>query len=142
MEITCGIFVIDIHNRLLICHPTNEPMDKWSLPKGWPEDDETYEEAAIRELEEETGLILNDYDGNLEYVGENQYKNKPKKLIAFSYFLKEEVLQPLSCSGMISGTDIPEVDIIKWVDIKDALECIQPEQVILLRRLLKDNHLL
>lgn len=141
MIITCGTYVIDRYNRLLICHPTNESMDKWSIPKGWPEESETYEEAAIRELEEETGLRISDYECNLEYVGENQYKNKPKKLIAFYFFLKEELIQPLSCSGMISGTNIPEVDIIKWVDIKEALECIQPEQVILLRKLLKEKHL-
>lgn len=142
METTCGTYVIDIHNRLLICHPTNEPMDKWSIPKGWPEEGETYEEAAIRELEEETGLIITDYTGKLEIVGENQYKNKPKKLIAFSFFLKEEVIQPLACSGMISGTNIPEVDIIKWVDIKVALECIQPEQAVLLGNLIQTRKLI
>jgi ADP-ribose pyrophosphatase YjhB (NUDIX family) len=142
METTCGTFVIDNSNQLLICHPTNEPMDKWSIPKGWPDDDETYEEAAIRELEEETGLRIKDYTGKLEFVGEILYKNKPKKLIAFSFYLNAEVTKSLLCSGMVSGTDIPEVDIIKWVNIKEALECIQPEQVILLKKLLKEKHLL
>jgi 8-oxo-dGTP pyrophosphatase MutT (NUDIX family) len=120
MEITCGTFVIDSKSRLLICHPTGDQINIWSIPKGWPDDDETYEEAAIRELEEETGLRVKDYTGKLEYVGEIPYQYKPKKLIAFSFFLKEEVIQPLTCSGMVSGTNIPEVDIIKWVGMHSA----------------------
>ena len=34
--------------------------DKWDLPKGHLEQNETKEEAAIREIGEETGLLEND----------------------------------------------------------------------------------
>ncbi|NLS10445.1 NUDIX hydrolase [Nesterenkonia sp. MY13] len=42
---------------------------EWCLPKGHPEGAETYEEAAVREVEEETGIagsILTDL-GSIEY---------------------------------------------------------------------------
>jgi len=141
MEITCGIFVVDNKNHLLICHPTDDPPNKWSIPKGWPEHNETFEDAALRELEEETGLRLKDYEGKLEFVGEIPYQNKPKKLIAFSFFLTVEIKQPLICKGLVSGTNIPEMDIIKWLDVKDALHTIQPEQAELLKKLLQEKQI-
>lgn len=42
---------------------------EWCLPKGHPEGDENFEEAAVREVEEETGIagsILTDL-GSIEY---------------------------------------------------------------------------
>ncbi len=42
---------------------------EWCLPKGHPEGDETYEQAAVREVEEETGIagsILTSL-GSIEY---------------------------------------------------------------------------
>ena len=42
---------------------------EWCLPKGHPEGDETYQEAAVREVEEETGIagsILTNL-GSIEY---------------------------------------------------------------------------
>lgn len=42
---------------------------EWCLPKGHPEGDETYEQAAVREVEEETGIAgsLLTSLGSIEY---------------------------------------------------------------------------
>ena len=48
-----GIVVRD--GRLLVVHRPRH--DDWSLPKGKLEDGESWEEAAVREVEEETGLV-------------------------------------------------------------------------------------
>lgn len=54
-----GILLVDGRGRLLLQerdeHPVIEP-DKWGLVGGHVEDDEDFEAAAYRELEEETGI--------------------------------------------------------------------------------------
>lgn len=46
--------------KVLLIERGSEPYkNKWALPGGFIEMDETLERACIRELEEETGLVLN-----------------------------------------------------------------------------------
>jgi 8-oxo-dGTP diphosphatase len=49
-----GGIVVDDAGRVLLVHRPR--YDDWSLPKGKLEDGETWEAAAAREVEEETGL--------------------------------------------------------------------------------------
>lgn len=44
----------------------------WSLPGGWIENGQTPREAALRELEEETGIVLMDKDVRLAFVVDRQ----------------------------------------------------------------------
>ena len=48
---------------------------RWSLPGGGVETGETFEQAAYRELEEETGVLLP--PGTLELVGEFTFWSEP-----------------------------------------------------------------
>jgi 8-oxo-dGTP diphosphatase len=49
-----GGIVVDDAGRILLVHRPR--YDDWSLPKGKLEDGESWEDAAVREVEEETGL--------------------------------------------------------------------------------------
>lgn len=51
---TCGVIVTD-GQLLLLGHATRSP--RWDIPKGVAEPGEEFEQAARRELQEETGLI-------------------------------------------------------------------------------------
>jgi ADP-ribose pyrophosphatase YjhB (NUDIX family) len=53
--------LVEAEDRVLLVRRAVEPgLGKWSLPSGFVEWDESPEAAAVRECEEETGLVLGD----------------------------------------------------------------------------------
>ena len=95
-------------------------LNKWDLPKGKVEKGENFEQAAIREVEEETGVI------NL------QLKNKIgctyHTYSAFGkHFLKTTHWFHMRCSGEQSLVPQKEEHItaIKWIDMKDIAEPLE-----------------
>jgi bis(5'-nucleosidyl)-tetraphosphatase len=88
MEKSCGIYIVNKNNELLIVHPTQSPINKnWGIPKGKMEDGETHFETAIRELKEETNLSLVGVENYCIELPESVYKSKRKTL--YSYFINE-----------------------------------------------------
>ena len=65
----CG-FIIEEPRGILLCHPT-KLGNRWDFPKGWSEKGEDHFVAARRELQEETGIVVN-MAQQVVYV-----KNKP-----------------------------------------------------------------
>ena len=75
-------------------HPRIDP-EKWGFPGGHREDGESYEQAAYRELAEETGVRLT--PGTLELYGEFQFFSEAcGETDAFQLF--------------VAGTDVTEVE--------------------------------
>lgn len=57
----CVVITKDNEPKILLIQRRNEPYkDYWAFPGGFMEMDETTEQCAIRELKEETGLIVSD----------------------------------------------------------------------------------
>ena len=76
--------------------------DDWSLPKGKLEPGESWEDAAVREVEEETGVR-----GELgEYLGETSYTGKVVR-----WWL-------MATSGEAAPSN--EVDAVRWVALDEA----------------------
>ncbi|WP_040285046.1 NUDIX hydrolase [Sporosarcina koreensis] len=57
LTVGCGV-IIEQDRKILLQHRTDE--DNWCIPGGIMELGETFEETAIRETEEETGLLVGD----------------------------------------------------------------------------------
>lgn len=55
-EISAGGVVYNIDNGLIKILMIEDRCNKWTLPKGKNEEGETYEETAVREIFEETGI--------------------------------------------------------------------------------------
>ena len=64
------LLVIDASDRVLLFRFVHSGgalagQDFWATPGGGVEDNETFEQAAIRELEEETGIRVDDVGGEV-----------------------------------------------------------------------------
>lgn len=76
-----GAIVMDDDDRVLLIRE----RDRWQTPGGEVEDDETHHEALRREVEEETGLLVEPRD--LVAVTENTYVcNGDERSFAFAHY--------------------------------------------------------
>jgi 8-oxo-dGTP diphosphatase len=92
--------------KVLLVHRPR--YDDWSLPKGKLDPGETHKAAALREVEEETGLHCK-AKAELVELRYTDRKDRPKRV---RYWAMEPV------SGEFEPND--EVDEIKWVAADDA----------------------
>ena len=97
-----GILVRD--GAVLLVH--RPKYDDWSFPKGKLEEGESWEDAAVREVEEETGLRceLGEEVGRTHYV----VLQGPKEVRYFA----------MSCDGDARAQN--EVDEVRWVPLDEA----------------------
>jgi 8-oxo-dGTP diphosphatase len=107
--------------------PTGEPeilvvhrpkYDDWSLPKGKLVDDEDELAAALREVEEETGLRCEVGD-ELPATRYRDNRGRPK-------VVRYWVMRP--CGGAFVPND--EVDEVRWVSVIDAADWLTYERDI------------
>jgi 8-oxo-dGTP pyrophosphatase MutT (NUDIX family) len=82
--------------------------DDWSLPKGKLDAGETFEEAALREVEEETGMRCRIG----RELGETRYRDRKDRPKVVRYWSMEDA----------EGDFVPndEVDELRWVSVEEA----------------------
>jgi 8-oxo-dGTP diphosphatase len=84
--------------------------DDWSLPKGKLEQGESFEEAALREVEEETGVRAR----LVRELPSTEYDDAKGRAKLVRYWLME----PVADVGFVPGG---EVDELRWVQRDEAL---------------------
>ena len=91
--------------KVLLVHRPR--YDDWSLPKGKLDDGESFEQAAIREVLEETGYacVLGEPLGTTRY----ESRGRPKEV---RWFAMEPAGDPVAHDD--------EVDEVRWVTRADA----------------------
>jgi 8-oxo-dGTP diphosphatase len=108
--LAAGGLVVRDGSRIAVVHRPR--YDDWSLPKGKLDEGESFEEAALREVEEETGLTcrITDTLGDTSY---HDRKDRPK-LVRY-YRMEPE-------SGEFTPNE--EVDELRWLEPAEALDLL------------------
>jgi ADP-ribose pyrophosphatase YjhB (NUDIX family) len=132
-----GVAII-YNNKILLIHPTNSSWKKGTcgIPKGGIESGEDLMDAALRELREETGIILQ--PGQLDPSPESVHiSRKNVEWILFYYVCK---INDLSEIGLASERlpnsmlQIEEIDWGKFVTAEEAYPIMTRSQLIILDR--------
>lgn len=100
---------------LLLKYPTY-----WGFAKGWLEENETEEEAAIREIEEETGLKV-DLVSGFRHEQKWFFKHEGELIHKEAVFFLAEVSKERAESVKISK----EHDDFKWLDYDEAMKIMK-----------------
>jgi 8-oxo-dGTP pyrophosphatase MutT (NUDIX family) len=117
--VSCGVIVTD-GKRVLLGHATRSP--RWDIPKGLAEPGESHAAAAVRELAEESGLVVTEAD--LRALGVHAYL-RDKDLALFVWMPVEmpapETLICRSTFVLPDGSVVPELDRFGLFDWDEAL---------------------
>ena len=122
LRIGVGISVLNSKNQIFIGRRKDGPFDKWQMPQGGVEQNESLLAAMRRELEEETSIknikILKELNYWLKYelpenligkIWEGKYKGQKQKWFIVR-FMGEE-------SEININTKYPEFIEWKWIDM-------------------------
>lgn len=103
--------------EVLVVH--RPKYDDWSLPKGKLDAGETHEAAAVREVEEETGLRcrLGDELLTVEYT---DHRDRPK-------VVRYWAMTPEDGRDAGSFTPTEEIDEVRWVTREEAGDLLSYE---------------
>jgi 8-oxo-dGTP pyrophosphatase MutT (NUDIX family) len=117
-RISCGVIVTD-GSRVLLGHAARSP--RWDIPKGLAEPGESLAAAAVRELAEETGLVVQ--EDELRPLGVHAYLRD--KDLALFVWVRAQIpeLDTLKCRSTFAlpgGGEVREFDRFGVFDWDEA----------------------
>jgi predicted NUDIX family NTP pyrophosphohydrolase len=130
MIITCGTYLYSSTlKKLLIVHPTRTRWNNWSIPKGLPEQGEDCWAVCVREMNEETGIDINEINVLSKHqLPPRKYQKQNKTLESFLVITDNDFSKHKYTSNLVEGKDFPENDKWKWVTLEEALPLIHQSQ--------------
>jgi 8-oxo-dGTP pyrophosphatase MutT (NUDIX family) len=111
-----GLIVRRQSGQLQVVVVHRPAQEDWSFPKGKLEESETFEDAALREVREETGMACR----LLRFIGHTEYtdrKGRPK-VVAYWVMAAE--------SGAFAVNE--EVDELRWLALPEATSLLSYER--------------
>ena len=124
-----GIVVLNKENKVFVAKRIDNPKNFWQMPQGGVDEGEKLFNAALRELEEETGMknveLIKEIDGTMTYelpkhllgiIWKGKYKGQKQKWFLMRYLGRDEEIN--------IKTDKPEFLEWKWVDIDKITEIV------------------
>ena len=126
-----GIMLLNSDNQVFVAKRIDTLVEAWQMPQGGIDEGEDPKEAAIRELEEETGVtnasIIAEYEGWLSYdlpeelygkVWKGKYGGQTMKWFVMRYIGQDKDIN--------IETEHPEFSEWKWVDFDALVDMVVP----------------
>ena len=112
------------HCQFYGVHETNY----WGLLKGCKEGEETFEETALREFKEESGVVLKNITKNDLIPLGSVKQNKKKIVVAFGLYYPN--IKPSECVSNISDDGVtPEIDTYAWMGLEEISKKTHPTHI-------------
>ena len=133
---SCGVIITD-GKRLLLGHATGSP--RWDIPKGMAEPGESFAAAAVRELQEETGLSVAETE--LRPLGVHAYR-RGKDLALFCWpspALPDPKQLTYTSHYPLGGRMVPEFDRFGLFSHEEAVQRVGKDMARLLAEIPLDS---
>lgn len=134
IKLSCGIYLFNNRNKMLIGHPTGFKPNVWAIPKGRVDIGETdHFNVAKRELLEETGINLDEYNIiKFKEFDIIRYRETNKYLKGFFVKVDSDMSDvDLKCDSMVyrnGSPAFPEFDDFRWVTVDESRELLHSFQ--------------
>ena len=124
-----GIVVLNKENKIFVAKRIDNPKNFWQMPQGGVNKGEKLLSAALRELEEETGMkeveLIQEIDGTMTYelpphllgiIWKGKYKGQKQKWFLMRYLGNDRDIN--------IKTEKPEFLEWKWIDLDLLTEVV------------------
>ena len=129
LRIGVGVVVFNKDNKVFVAKRIDNPKNFWQMPQGGVDEGENYFNAALRELEEETGIkkvkLIKEIDGVMTYelpehllgiIWKGKYKGQKQKWFLMRYLGSDDDIN--------IKTNNPEFLEWKWIDLNKITEVV------------------
>ena len=120
MRIGVGVIILNKENKVFVGKRKDNPTDKWQMPQGGVDKDESYIAAMKRELYEETSIksikLLKELNGFFEYelpmnlvgiIWKGKFRGQRQKWFVAKFLGEDDEIN--------LKTDYPEFIEWKWI---------------------------
>ena len=129
LRIGVGAIVLNHKNKIFVGKRKDNPVDKWQMPQGGVNKNESFLTAMKRELDEETSIkniqIIKELDGWFQYelpkdllgiVWKGKFRGQKQKWFLMRYLGKDEDIN--------IKTKNPEFLEWKWINLESLTEVV------------------
>jgi len=129
LRIGIGVIIVNNKNKIFVGKRKDNPVDKWQMPQGGVNKNESFIAAMKRELDEETSIknieIIKELDGWFQYelpknllgiVWQGKFRGQKQKWFVVKFTGKE--------SEINLNTKHPEFIEWKWVEMHELPKII------------------